>query len=446
MVRFGGEQLDEGAARGPRQFELALGGTTITLEPVRVRVDRSIRWQWDGPGAEQFGDVEPANGPADEPPPFELLRLAGDGDAPAGCDGDGGDEGAEAHESAGTPGGVNAPADRAAQPADGRDAAAPIAPAAQAGGVTEPAAAAEVDPPTEAPIAAEVSAGARDADVEPPARSAVSGARQGALLPEEEASDDGAGTSVVVVRCLGPLEVEAGGRPVTTWPGSTKARELLALLALRGGATVSREAIITALWPGEEQGGTRQQLHNATHYLRRTLREATGDADGRFIVPGAQGYGLEPGRFRVDLDRFDAHVRRALRCGTEEALGECEQALAQYRGELLAGEAYEWLDPHLRDCARRVQVVAHTAGEKALEIRDWERAKRLYDFALARDPTDERAARGLMRAHAGEHDPNGARKVYRALLEALRRELDDAGIEPAPETTALLDAIVAGAG
>ena len=50
----------------------------------------------------------------------------------------------------------------------------------------------------------------------------------------------------LVVRLLGPLEVECGDRPVSI--GAAKERVLLGLLALNAQRVVSAERLIDALW------------------------------------------------------------------------------------------------------------------------------------------------------------------------------------------------------
>ncbi|HYC91631.1 MAG TPA: bacterial transcriptional activator domain-containing protein, partial [Thermoanaerobaculia bacterium] len=52
------------------------------------------------------------------------------------------------------------------------------------------------------------------------------------------------------------------------------------------------------------------------------------------------------------------------------------------------------------------------------------------------DPTDEDAARNLMKALAERGDTAGATRVYRRLVDTLRRTLD---VEPERETTALAE-------
>ena len=63
---------------------------------------------------------------------------------------------------------------------------------------------------------------------------------------------------------------------------------------------------------------------------------------------------------------------------------------------------------------------------------DPEAWQRLFDA----DPTDEDAARNLMKILAQRGDVAGATRVYRRLVDTLRRQLD---VEPERETTALVE-------
>ena len=88
------------------------------------------------------------------------------------------------------------------------------------------------------------------------------------------------------------------------------------------------------------------------------------------------------------------------------------------------------------DGASRGAAIAERLGER-------ERAALLYGVVLEQDPTDEAAARGRMRHLAAFRDTNGVRKVFKALTEALRRELDDPRAAPAQETRELLAELLA---
>src|SRR5690606_35864716 len=147
-----------------------------------------------------------------------------------------------------------------------------------------------------------------------------------------------------------------------------KSRELLAFLVSRGGS-VAREVVMEALWPEEEPKRCSQLLHTAAHYLRRALREASGE-DAAFVVSASGRYRLEPGRFQVDLDLFEDHLRRAQAARDTEGLDEIEQALLLYRGEFLADEPYEWADAFRADFAARFAAAGRVGGSAAMSAGD----------------------------------------------------------------------------
>lgn len=240
------------------------------------------------------------------------------------------------------------------------------------------------------------------------------------------------------VRCFGSFRVLRDDKEVTGWT-IQKARELLAYLIARGGIRVSREEAAEALWPDEPADQVGHLLSNAAYYVRKTLKAATTSPNGRLLTISEQRYQLQSGIFRVDLDAFDAHVRRAETLDGTDALIEYGRALAIYTGDFLGGESYEWADPFRRDYQRRFVTAAHQAGRLALECRDIKKAMEFYQAILDRDPMDEEASRALMRCHSKLGDVNAVRRVYKTLRDSLRRLLEDGNAEPLPETAALLD-------
>jgi DNA-binding SARP family transcriptional activator len=285
-------------------------------------------------------------------------------------------------------------------------------------------------PPDEASLAA-----TSDADASELARQLSLLETGGVDTAAEE--DAGATRALFTVRCFGSFRVEARGREVTQWT-IQKARELLAYLIARGGSAVLREEAAEALWP---EGGLEQMQHllsNAAYYLRRALKSATADPDVQFFVASGQRYHLRSGLFRVDVDAFEGHLRRAESLQGADALSEYERALALYRGDFLGGEPYEWAATYRQEYQRKLIGAAHAAARLAMDCRDMTKAPDFYRAILARDPIDEEAARGLMRCYAKAGDLNGVRKVYKVLVESLRRELDDEKAEPLPETAGLL--------
>ncbi|MQA00407.1 MAG: LysM peptidoglycan-binding domain-containing protein [Dehalococcoidia bacterium] len=405
-----GESVEDDEAGAPDILLELPRGERLSLDPVRVRVDESAYWR-------------------------EATSASPTFDAAAASDGTEPDVGR----------GLEPASDQGLEdlPDDGeRDETLEDEPEIAADPDLEPIPTSPASLPTavladeESPAAASAAPGSALAVPRPRADSAPLAVRQTTLLLDKpEDGDLGTRVTQVLVRCLGPLEVECAGTLIEHWRVQ-KSRELLAFLVSRGGS-VAREVVMEALWPEEEPKRCAQLLHTAAHYLRRALREASGEG-AAFVVSASGRYRLEPGRFRVDLDLFEDHLRRAHSAGDAAGLDEIERAVQLYRGEFVQGEPYEWAEAFRVDFAARFAAAARVAGHATLTAGDTERARALFERVLALDATDEEAARGLMRVYAATHNGNGARKVYRALTEALRRELDDEAAEPAAETSKLL--------
>jgi LuxR family maltose regulon positive regulatory protein len=242
------------------------------------------------------------------------------------------------------------------------------------------------------------------------------------------------------VRCLGAFQVEAAGRPVTNWKVQ-KARELLAYLVARGGVPVPREEAWEALWPDQDPGNMQRVLSDTAYHLRRTLKESLGGAIEPLVTQG-QRYHLNTGIFRVDLAAFEAHMRRATTLSSVDALTEYERAISLYRGSLFGAEPFEWSGPFRQEYEAKFLKAAHTAAKLAQTHGIEQQAMSFYRAILAHDPIDEGAARGLMQCYGSLGDTNGVRKVYKTLVEALRRELEDSDAQPLPETSELWHRLV----
>jgi len=411
-VVFGGSvtesEVDAGAGSGPRPGELVLSvgrELPVTLTPVVVR---AVRHADSVPDGETPGTLVPRGEPivADE-------RSGGDVEGPV--------------ESAAGDEGLAKPVEQAVGPDIGEEPARDPVP-----GVAEPDTPARESPPDEAPLATTTS----DAGGSGPTRQLSLLEAEGVDMAPQH-GETGRTCALFTVRCFGSFQVEAGGREVTQWT-IQKARELLAYLIARGGNAVPREEAAEALWPEGDLSQMQHLLSNAAYYLRRALKSVMADSDTQFFATSGQRYHLRSGLFRVDVDAFEGHLRRAESLQGAGALSEYERALALYRGDFLAGEAYEWATTFRQEYQRKFIAAAHAAARLAMDCRDTTKAADFYRTALARDPIDEEAARGLMRCHAKAGDVNSVRKVYKVLAESLRRELDDEKAEPLPETTSLL--------
>ncbi|MPZ49737.1 MAG: LysM peptidoglycan-binding domain-containing protein [Dehalococcoidia bacterium] len=241
------------------------------------------------------------------------------------------------------------------------------------------------------------------------------------------------------VRCFSSFEVTTNSGGAVAWE-INKAREVLAYVIARRGAGASREELAEALWPDALPSQAEHMLSNAVYYLRRALRAAGGDSSLQvLLLIGRQRYRLQPHLFRLDVDAFDAHLRRAAELDGPAALEEFERALDLYSGGFLASEQFDWAASHRQDYQRRYAAAANRAAKLAFDCREISKAVMIYKTLLERDPIDEEAARGLMRCYDRLEDVNGVRKVYKVLRESLRRELDDDKAEPLAETRALFE-------
>ena len=118
------------------------------------------------------------------------------------------------------------------------------------------------------------------------------------------------------------LERDEGPVPLP----SGRQRSLLALLALSGGAPLSRDRLIDELWGERPPASAVSALHVHLSKLRPLL--------GGALVLEPAGYALVRGAFELDLWRFEALVEQA-RSDPESAGALLRDALAMFRGEPL---------------------------------------------------------------------------------------------------------------
>lgn len=254
------------------------------------------------------------------------------------------------------------------------------------------------------------------------------------------------------LRLLGGFELRIGGRTV---PLSRRAAEaLIALLALRHGQPMTREAIGEALWPGSSPDSLRNRLDVTLSVARRALEPAAGSRGPFEILAGQSGLlHLDCGRIDVDLLRFQTLARaaepwlRKLRRGTELSARDLDLArrsidtsLRAHGGELLPGFAdYGWLDSSRLALAEARRKLLLGAARAALLARTPEEALAATVPLIDSDPLDEDAHRLHFRALGGMGDRGGLVRRFRVFRDRLRGELQT---EPSPSTVALVRSLL----
>src|SRR4051794_6342553 len=242
----------------------------------------------------------------------------------------------------------------------------------------------------------------------------------------------------LVVRLLGPLEVECGDRQVRI--GAAKERLVLVVLALNAQRVVSTERLIDALWGENPPASAGASLRVLISRLRKSLA-AAGCAEVIHARP--PGYLLAGGEVDVDVDRFQALAARGaaqLEAGsTRAAAATLRAALALWRGDQLAessetrlaGEAARLAEARLAvvearvdadlACGRHTELVGELeqlCGAHRLRERLW--AQRMLALYRCGRQADALAAGQQLRTILAEElglDPgNQLRRLQTAIL------------------------------
>jgi DNA-binding SARP family transcriptional activator len=236
----------------------------------------------------------------------------------------------------------------------------------------------------------------------------------------------------VVIQTLGRFRVMLDGAPLplAAWQ-SRKARDLLKILVARRGRPVPREALMEALWPGEEPGRLANRLSVALSTLRAVLDPRKQFDPERFVCADRAAVWLDPAHVVVDVERFlaDATAGLTRRRAGMPAGGRLARAEAAYAGDFLEEDAYEdWAIP-LREEARAAYIdVARVLAQDAAAAGDVDGAVRHFLRVLEKDPYDERAHLALVAALAGSGRHGEARRSFRAYCA----RMEEIGVESAP--------------
>jgi DNA-binding SARP family transcriptional activator/Tfp pilus assembly protein PilF len=239
---------------------------------------------------------------------------------------------------------------------------------------------------------------------------------------------------------LGPLTVWRDGMAVPVPPG--KQRVVLAALLLSAGRVVATDELAEMLWGSALPPSAQVTLRN---HLRR-LRGALGDAARTRIRTQPGGYLISVDAGELDVSRFEALLRSAQAAlrdgGWDQAAARASQALALWRGELLADVDCEmlarreapWLaELRLQALEARIEAQLHL-GEHAVVIAE-------LRHLTAAQPLREHLYGLLMRALCQCGRQAEALSAYQKARRILIEEL---GTEPAAGLRELHQRILTG--
>lgn len=248
-----------------------------------------------------------------------------------------------------------------------------------------------------------------------------------------------AAPSEIEVRLLGGLGVRlADGHVVKPAEWRTaKTAALIRILALHPDRPADTEALVNVLWPKAESSRGEASLRTAVWHLRQVL--------GQDHVERSRA-GIQLSAVWVDVVAYQALTSQIRRLVDTRMFADvadlARQASALYRGALdCTGISAEPFLTEARGLAIEHQALLCNAAEAALETHHPRQAAAYARSAIAADQFDERACRLLMKAHMDLGETSFALREY----DRCRRLLaDELGVDPAPQTTAVYQAVLHG--
>ncbi|MEV5898187.1 AfsR/SARP family transcriptional regulator [Nonomuraea fuscirosea] len=240
------------------------------------------------------------------------------------------------------------------------------------------------------------------------------------------------------IRCLGPWEVEADGRPVQI--AGARRVGVLARLALAAGRSVPAERLLSDVWESSSAATAGKQVHIVISKLREAFA-AHGGAELIETVPGGYRLAIEPDH--VDAHAFTSLARRARAAHAEGSLSTADAlfrgALGLWRGTALAEVDATWARIE-RD---RLEAERLSVLEDHAEVRLSAGEHRALAGELAAyvstHPLRERPAAQLMLALYRDGRAPEALEVYQRLRRVM---VDELGVEPGAEIRELQHAVL----
>ncbi|MBB6557016.1 AfsR/SARP family transcriptional regulator [Nonomuraea rubra] len=242
---------------------------------------------------------------------------------------------------------------------------------------------------------------------------------------------------------LGPVRAWRDGQELDL--GTPLQRSILGMLLLREGHAVTPNEMIDAVWGEEAPPRALGALRTYVSRLR-TVLEPDRPARSRpeLLTSIGRGYALRLPEDSLDLTRFERGIQQAEAARKAGKPAECARALraalALFEGEPLAGTVGPYSE-HQRDrlVERRISVV-ETLMDVDLELGNHAKIVSELIALTADHPLRERLRAQLMLALYRCGRQGDALNVFTETREAL---IDELGIEPGPELSALHQRILA---
>ena len=226
---------------------------------------------------------------------------------------------------------------------------------------------------------------------------------------------------MIRIRTLGGLSASRDGQPTSGAAIQPRRLALLALVARGGERGVTRERLLSVLWPDADESAGRRALSQALHALR-------SDLDDELFV-GVQELKLNDEVVSTDIGDFESAV----------ADRAWERAAAAYSGPFLDGfrlagapDFERWMEDERTQLAHRAAEVLERLARVSTERGDPAGAVGWWRRRAAMDSLNARVTLELMRALASLGERHAAiqqARIYEALVE------QELGLPPDAEVT-----------
>jgi len=245
----------------------------------------------------------------------------------------------------------------------------------------------------------------------------------------------------IAVQVLGPYRITSHGEAVTTGLRG-RAKALLAWYLIRPEGATSAEAV-EALWPDTPPERVQRQFWYALGDLRARVR-GPGDEALDVLVKTGERYEPCAAEIVCDLWDFQHALSDAARADNDDqARAALRRAVDTYRGDLLQGSDYPWVEPARQDLHRRALDAHLRLAEHEEHAGHTDAAVEVLEQAIDLDRYAEEPYRRLMTLHAA-HDRLDA---VTAIWRLLHRRLGDLDLDIEPSTVRMYRTLTAtGAG
>lgn len=223
---------------------------------------------------------------------------------------------------------------------------------------------------------------------------------------------------------------------------ASKDQELLSFLLIRSNQHHGREALAAMLWGDNSTERSKKYLRQSLWHLQAILDSARGKQPAPLLI--------EHDWLRVnpanppwcDVEEFEKAVASAEGIPgkqlTAKQAGILKAAVAQYRGDLLAGWYQDWVLFERERLQNKYLLLLDKLISYSQCHEEYELGQSYATTILRYDPARERTHRELMRLYYLAGDRTAALRQYDRCVRALKRELD---VRPERRTVNLYERI-----